>query len=89
MGLDIVELIMEVEQTFDVSIGNADVEQARTVGQLFDVVCAQVAQRDPTVGTDRTGPLWERYLAVIESELGIARDQLRPDADFIRDLGVQ
>ena len=89
MGLDLVELIMEVERTFDVSIANADVEQARTVGQLFDVIRAQVAERDPTVGPDRAGPLWERYLALVEHELGIPRHRLQAEADFVRDLRVQ
>ena len=88
MGLDLVELIMEVERTFDVTISNAQAEQSVTVGQLYDVVRAQIVERNPTVAPGYTGPQWERYLTLVEHELGVPRDQLTPEAHFVKDLGV-
>ena len=38
MGLDSVELIMEVEKHFSISIADADAENATTVGKLVDCV---------------------------------------------------
>jgi hypothetical protein len=34
------------------------------------------------------GPLWERYLDVVERELAIDRTRLVPNASFVGDLGV-
>jgi hypothetical protein len=32
------------------------------------------------------GPLWERYLDVVSESVGVPRERLRPDADFVDDL---
>lgn len=37
-SLDCVELIMEVEKEFDISIKDEDAEQCVTVGQMYDLV---------------------------------------------------
>lgn len=34
------------------------------------------------------GPIWERYLAVVERELGVPREALRPEMRFVEDLGA-
>ena len=40
MGLDLVELVMEVEETFGFSIPDADAATLDTVGKLYDYVMA-------------------------------------------------
>jgi len=87
MGLDLVEMVMEVESEFGIEISEADAERLRTVGLLFDYVHARVAPT-PGVGVPYAGELWERYLSVLERELGVDRDRLQPTARFVDDLGV-
>ena len=43
MGLDIVELVMEVEDSFDVKISNDQAQEVETVGDLFEIVKSQIA----------------------------------------------
>ena len=88
MGLDLVELVMELERTFDISLPIERVEQFRTVGQLFDLVCEQLTVRDPLISHAYVGPLWEQYLDIMEESLGVTRDQLKPDVHFVMDLGI-
>jgi acyl carrier protein len=45
MGLDIVEVVMRCEETFDVRLEPIRLEQMRTVGDLFELVCEQLNLR--------------------------------------------
>jgi acyl carrier protein len=42
-SLDLVELVMELEERFDISVPEEDLEGVATVGQALDVVLAKVA----------------------------------------------
>jgi acyl carrier protein len=44
MGLDLVELVMEVEERYAISIDDRDAEKIQTVGQLYEYVLAKQAQ---------------------------------------------
>ena len=93
MGLDIVELVMEVEETFGIDIPDHDAERLRTVGDLYWYVREHVP--DPAVsnaaphhaGTP-VDEVWERLLDVIEKEAGLKRERLVPAARFVADLGM-
>jgi hypothetical protein len=56
MGLDIVEVVMRCEELFDVRLEPIRLEQMRTVGDSFDLVCEQLnlpggaPMRDPIAG---------------------------------------
>ena len=60
MGLEIVELVMDVERAFGVQIPKSTAEQLRTVGSLFDYVRRHIA---PGAELPDDGPyagaLWE------------------------------
>lgn len=87
MGLDIVELVMQVESVFGIEIPDADASKLRTVGDLYDYLVRAVA---PEVASPDGGPydgeLWERYLDVVEAESGVVRSRLQPNASFTGDL---
>jgi acyl carrier protein len=89
MGLDLVELVIELETIFDIRIPNEDAKTLETVGLLYDYVARRVA---PTAimpaGGPYTGELWERFLDVVEKETGLRREKLKPDARFVYDLGL-
>lgn len=41
-SLDVVELIMKVEQEFNIRISDVDIEECKTVGQLFNLVAEKL-----------------------------------------------
>ena len=41
-SLDLVELVMGLEERFDISVPEEDLEEVKTVGQAVDVVMAKV-----------------------------------------------
>jgi acyl carrier protein len=92
MGLDIVELVMAVEETFGIEIPDRDAERLRTVGDLYWYVrehtpgaLLPIAVAHHSVPSDE---LWERLLDVIEKETGVDRARLTPAARFVDDLGL-
>lgn len=48
MGLDAVELIMEIEQAFDIQIPDEPASNIRTVGELFDFLVTQIRGEAPS-----------------------------------------
>ena len=81
MGLDGVELAMEVEDTFEIEIADDDYADIRTVGDFHQYILRQLkAQRDLQLAHP-TCPSVPPFLAtrkVLGSLLTVQRNQLRP-----------
>lgn len=46
MGLDAVELLMDVEESFDIRIPEVDAQEMTTVGELYDFILSKTEQAD-------------------------------------------
>jgi hypothetical protein len=86
MGLDRVELVMEIQTTFGVNVADSNATDIRTVGDLFDVI-VELTATEP--GVDRySGELWNRYLVVIQQFTDLPCERLVPSARLEQDLGL-
>lgn len=74
MGLDTVELVIEVEESFGISIGDEDAPGIVTVGDLFEYVLERVGSR-PT-------------LCLTSLAFYRLRRAITPNARFVHDLGA-
>lgn len=96
MGLDIVELFLEVEKRFDIKIPDDEADTLLTVGHLHRAI---MARRVPDAGRilkldDGPIPLrsmtpdevWEALVNVVEQETGVKRAEIQPDARWAQDL---
>jgi hypothetical protein len=54
MGLDIVELVLECEESFAIKLENSKLERMRTVGDLFELICGQLGL---PFGSDSVRPM--------------------------------
>jgi hypothetical protein len=88
MGLDYVEMVMEIEDRFTVEVPDADAGRLRTVGDWYWYLRDRLQARSGSSDDAPSGELWERLLDVIEKESGLPRERLRADADLSRDLGI-
>jgi hypothetical protein len=85
MGLDAVELVMDLETAFNVSMDGVTVT---TVGGLYDWIRKQLPPDGASLVREYpASEMWERYLDVVERSTRIPRRELRPEASF-RDLGL-
>lgn len=85
MGLDTVELVLEVEQHFGVSVPDEMAERIETVGELAQLVCH--LRRE--AGLPLRYPDALSGLQDLTSRLfRIPLDRIGPDARFVKDLGL-
>ena len=83
MGLDGVELIMEVEKAFTIQIPDREAENILTVGDLYNSVWNHVEKE----GADRKA-IETKINQVIVDTLGVSLKKISPEKGFIDDFGV-
>ena len=83
MGLDTVELVMAVEETFDIEIPNQVAPNLAVLGDLHNYVVATLRQRGESPDEKET---WERLSAVIVEQLGVRPEEVTRTAHMVRDL---
>lgn len=78
MGLDVVEMVMNVEDEFDVVIQLDDYGELRTVGDLS----AYISQQRQVETSCLHPAAFVRIRQALMNELGLSRKQIRPEADL-------
>lgn len=77
MGLDAVEIVMHVEDAFDIALKDPEAEKCFTPGQVIDLVMSKVGR------TDRAACLTQRAFHRLRAssmrQFGLRRNQIRPD----------
>ncbi len=85
MGLDSVELVMAVEEHFEIEISNAEATEIFTVGQFRDIVCRKLAENG-----QRNNP--EKILGelsdLISKMMAIPRNKISASSRFVQDLKI-
>ena len=76
MGLDTVELVIEVESAFGIQIPDAEASGLITVGQLYEYVLSKL----PTVETRRcaSAAAFYRFRRAVVGQLSVGRGDVRP-----------
>ena len=91
MGLDTVEILMATERTFGIDISDADAAQCRTVGDLHRCVIRLLEQKYQREGSHLIVDAeitWNTLVPLIVEESGVRPEQVRPEAEWSRDLGI-
>jgi acyl carrier protein len=96
MGLEIVELTLEVERTFGIEIPERELEHLRTVGDWS--ACLRAVLPGDLDGTAATTPgapvaisdaeLWQRLRSIVAEASGVSPECVVPSARLIEDLGM-
>ena len=90
MGLDLVEMVMAIEERFNVDIPDEDAEKLKTPRILYEYIIAKLKVDDPTI--IHLGRQWTRDSVIVETRailreyLGI--QEFNDDDRFIEDLKV-
>ena len=83
MGLDQVELIMALEDAFEIDFTDEEAEKIVTVGDLYTSICRKIE-----AANDDRDRVWERLVDVFVLQTGIDRSEVRKDARIVADLGI-
>jgi acyl carrier protein len=79
MGLDIVELVMEIEEAYEVQIPNREAERMRTVGDLYHCLLRQLGRQ--AAGPCLSGVTFYRVRRAL-MELGVPRQSVTPRTEL-------
>jgi len=82
MGLDVVQLFMNVEERYGFTVSNADARKMRSVGDLHRYILEHAKPRPDD------GEAWTWLRDMIESDFGVPSDRITPEAWVVRDLGI-
>jgi acyl carrier protein len=102
MGLDVIELVMRVEETFSLDLPDDECEQVRTVGDLYRLVlkkldltyqpASEIETLPPTFQAKyppwTTAKVWITLKDIIFDQLQVDGDEIREPASFVDDLGA-
>jgi acyl carrier protein len=84
MGLDTVELVMAVEEHFEIEIPDEIAATLETVGLLNGYVVSAL-KRKRLLRVDEAG-VFSELRDIICKQTGIAPERIVPDANFVKDL---
>lgn len=82
MGLDVVELLMNIEAQYGIHIPDADARVMRSVGDLHEYILAHAS---PPPDPDQA---WTWLQDMIAEEFGIPIERITREARVVRDLGI-
>lgn len=78
MGLDTVELLMEVEKTFGINIADKEAEQIRTVGDFYEVVWRHIGAKQSD--QCKSQYLFYKLRKTLHNSFAIPLHQIKPAA---------
>jgi len=88
MGLDFVELLMDVEDEFDVRVDEESHLAIQTVGDLHVVVLNLMTAAGRTVTDEVTQSSWISIQRIVSETYGVDHGELQHDTRFVEDLGA-
>ncbi len=77
MGLDTVELLIEVEEAFGIEVSDGEAEKTETPGQLIDLIHARIGREPGTLVLPGMRAFFAFRQACLEAGIG-SRDQIKP-----------
>src|SRR3990172_335032 len=77
MGLDLVELVMDVEETFGISLPDARLPKMNTVGELHDCIIEILGRENGNIGL--TDNVLDRLRHAMQSVKGTSQEQVQPN----------
>ncbi len=83
MGLDTVELVIAVEEEFQIEISDADAAKLGVLGDLHDYIVQAIRRRGETPDEPQ---IWERLKTVVVAQLGVSPDEVVRSAHVVKDL---
>ena len=82
MGLELVEIVMDVEKTFAIRLPHIEGSYISTVGQLYDCIVKTLSEKQSV--TCLTSHVFYRLRNALQSARGLARRQIRPSTPLER-----
>lgn len=83
MGLDTVELIIAIEDEFDLQIPDEDASYMESVGDIHLYIVKTLS-----ISKENEAEVWEKLKAIVVRQLGVSPKQVTKQARIVKDLGA-
>jgi acyl carrier protein len=87
VGLDVVELVLRVEEEFEVEFSDDEAAAAATVGGLYNLVLDKLRRRVAPSSLDAE-KVWRKLHWIVVDQLQVRDDEVVPSARLNEDLGA-
>jgi len=87
MGLDTVELLLEAEDVFGLSVPDEAAAAIETVGHFCRYIHERLAARDGSAAASEDA-VFERLRDILERQFRIRRDAVHRASRVVKDLGL-
>lgn len=85
MGLDTVELILAIEDAFDVDIPNADASKLAVLGDMHAYLVQALRLQGDAADENE---VWEKLKAIVVHQLGAEPENVTPSAHIVLNLNA-
>lgn len=86
MGLETVEIIMEVEDHFGVSVPDAVASNCVTVADLHRVVVELLVEKGRTRSAELDAEVHAELVSIIVDQTGLKASDVRPESKWVGDI---
>jgi acyl carrier protein len=84
VGLDTVELVMAIEEEFDLEISNESAATIVTVGDMHAFLIAELAKLGRPHADEKL--IYSKMRDIISRQIGVEPEEVVPEARFVEDL---
>ena len=86
MGLDAVEILMEIEDEFDISIPDRVASNCLTVGDTHRVIVDMLVAKGDARSQELETDAWQRLVKIVTDQMCIKPEAVRPESHWIPDI---
>ncbi len=88
MGLDAIEILLEVDRDFGIKIPDDESENLLTMADLRDSIVKHLLADQANLEAHLPRLVFEHLRTIVSEQMGIKRAKIHPDSNFVEDLGV-
>ncbi len=85
MGLDGAEIVMEIEDQFEIQLPDDEESRFKTVGDLHQIVIAKLIEKGQQPDHDE---VFRKITGIISRVLNIAPERIKKSSRHVEDLGI-
>jgi hypothetical protein len=86
MGLETVEILMEIEDEFDISIPDHIAYNAVTVGDTHRIIVDMLVAKGAVRSAELEADAWQRLVKIVTAQVGMKPQAVRPESRWIPDI---
>jgi len=86
MGLDTVEILMDIENEFEISIPDHVASNSLTVGDTHRIILDMLVAKRAVRSAELENQAWDRLVKIVTEAMRMKPEDVRPESRWIPDI---